>query len=161
MGKTHRAKPKREPLFPFNLLMFWIKPYDEQGEGCSTCQEKAAYTVEFYVGPPRENSQAEVDAMWEACVSRQLRGVYTKNLTMYHCQDCAYRYLDLSSGENVATLSMMLAHVVGPRLSLALGCRLKHRHDAGENFVAHYYGSSIEGLTKQLRGNTFVNIRMK
>lgn len=170
MSKANRVKGHQVGSFPFNLLLFWVKPYNSKGERCRSCQEPAKYKVECYMDAQSAIEQSTIDqtkvdsvidSSWHQCIDNQMKGKYKNYLTLYNCSSCARTYLTTAAGDNVADLSMILSSIAGDKLSLAIGCRLEDRNDVGKSFIAHMYTDSIDVIRKQFREDKAIHINLK
>lgn len=151
MGKANRIKNHQSASFPFNLLMFWIKGYEPQGEQCTTCQKPAEYKVEMYTDPV--GMATKTDTTWAQTIDDQMKNKYTNYFTVYNCPSCVNTtYLTRFGNDNIATLMTTVSSVLGNKMPFIVGCIVKNKNDDGYPFIAPGDANSIEMLSKQLKG---------
>lgn len=136
MGRASQRKKRLQvkPVFPFNMLMMWIKHYESQGERCK-CGDDVLYKFEHYMDVLTIAADpGQIDRVWGKVITDQLAGQYRLYYTTYHCEQCTHQVMESTIGKNPATLIALIA-MLTPHQSIVLGNKLQTPQDEGLSFT--------------------------
>lgn len=158
MGKENRRKAHQRAEFPFRLLNYWIKPNRGAEKKQCRCGNEATYLFDHYMNDfevqrlqASGKSDAEAtDIVWNQALAEQRRGKYTRHGITAHCEECTFKILSISVGENVARLTLVPL-ALSPYGSAILANELQTPQDEGRPFASFINVQTIADLARLLR----------